>query len=136
MTTTTKAPRLSATESKRLYARAREAGLAAAEARVPTPMVVVQRANPFDDSSAIVKEYAPVMGGVCGFAWVVVRPGTSSFARWLVKQGLASKHYYGGVSIWVRDFGQSMEKKQAYATAFAKVLGEAGIDAYGDSRMD
>lgn len=112
------------------------AGRDAAEAAVPTPMIVVQRANPLDDNSPIVKQYEPVMGGVCGFAWVVVRPGTSAFARWIKANKGARKHYYGGMELWVSRYGQSMERKEAYAQAFAKVLRDHGVDAYAGSRMD
>lgn len=124
-------------EMKALYKRADAAGKAAAEKRVPIPMVVVQRANPLDDNSPIVKRYAPVMGGVCGFAWVNIKPGYSAFANWLKKNKLADKSYYGGVDVWVGGYGQSMEKKEAYANAFAAVLrAEAGINAMSMSRLD
>lgn len=118
-----------------LYQRAHEAGMAAGEAARPRPMVVVQRENPLDDSSPIVKQYEPVMDGVCGFAWIKVRPANSSFGRWLRSRG-HSLAYQGGVSIWVRGFGQSYERKMAYAHAFAQVLEEAGIKAYAEGRLD
>lgn len=121
-----------------LHNKAHVAGMAAAHKTVPVPMTVVRHANPFDDNSPIVQRYAPVSGGVCGFAWVNIKPGNSSFAQFLVKKGLARKDsYYGGVSVWVSDFGQSMEKKEAYAQAYAGVLHEAGIKrVYAQSRMD
>ena len=50
------------------------AGKAAAEVKVPVPMVVVQRSNPLNDASPVVKVYEPIIDGVCGFAWVKVRP--------------------------------------------------------------
>lgn len=122
-------------EMKALYDRAVAAGRAAANACVPTPMVVTQYANPFDTRSAVM--YRDVVNdGVCGFAWVVVRPGTSRFARWLKKNHLARTGYGGGVHIWISDYNQSMERKQAHARAMASVLTMAGIDAYYDSRMD
>jgi hypothetical protein len=125
------------TEMRALYAKAREAGLAAGKGAKPEPMYVVQRADPLDDSSRIVKAYAPVADGPCGFAWVTVKPGNSRFANWLKANGLGhTDHYYGGVSVWVRDFGQSYERKGAYAGAFAKVLSDAGITAYAMDRMD
>ena len=120
-----------------LYKKAGITGDTAAMAVVPTPMCVVQRADPLDDASPIVKRYAPVMDGVCGFAWVIVKPGNSKFANWLKKTGIAlSDSYYGGVSVWVNTFGQSMTRKEAYAQAFAKVLNENGIRAFAMSRMD
>lgn len=118
-----------------LMTAARAAGLAAANAMTPTPMIVTEHENPLNDASPIKKSYY-VPSGVCGFAWIVVKPGISSFARWLVKEGIAHKHYYGGVAIWVSDFGQSMERKEAYAHAFAKVLSDAGYKAWAESRMD
>lgn len=130
------AKRFTKTEARNLYREADEAGRKAAEAAVPTPMVVVQRENPFDDSSAIVKEYAPVMGGVCGFAWVTVRPANSSFALWLKKNQGARTGYYGGMELWVSGYGQSMQRKEAYAKAFAQVLRDNGLDASAGSRMD
>jgi hypothetical protein len=118
-----------------LYDAAHKAGMDAGNAAVPTPMVVQQHANMADDNSQVVKQWF-VGEGLCGFAWIVIRPGNCSFARWLKSKNLANKHYYGGVSVWVRDFGQSMTRKEAYAYAFAKVLKDAGITAYADSRLD
>jgi hypothetical protein len=36
----------------------------------------------------------------------------------------------------VREFGQSLTRKEAYADAFADVLKEVGMRVYVDSRMD
>jgi hypothetical protein len=125
------------TEMDRLLKAADDAGRKAADAKVPTPMYVVERASPLDDNSPIVKRYAPVMGGVCGFAWVNVKPGNSRLANYMKAKGLArTDGYYGGVTLWVSRYGQSMELKEAYARAFAGVLSDAGIRAYADSRMD
>ena len=119
-----------------LYARAHEAGEAAAEAVTPTPMVVQERENPLDDNSAVVKTYAPVMEGPCGFAYVKVRPANGSFARWAKAERGWRGAYGGGLEMSVRGYGQSLERKQAYARAFAEVLRSAGITALGYSRMD
>ena len=128
--------RLTETQCAELFAQADAAGKRAADACVPVPMTVIERANPFDDTSAIVREYAPVNDGVCGFAWVTVRPGTSSFARYLTRAHGARKDYYGGTAYWVSAYNQSMERKYAYARAFADVLSASGINAYPNSRMD
>lgn len=131
-----------ASKFKKLYEEADEAGRKAAEESKPVPMQVIQRENPLDDSSAIVKAYEPVEGGVCGFAWVNIRPGNHPFCNWLKKNDLARKDsYYGGVSIWVHEFEQSMTRKEAYAHAFAKVLNKAfdnnaKFNAFGMSRID
>jgi hypothetical protein len=133
----------------KLFAAAVHAGEEAVKECVPTPMVVVERANPLDDSSAIVKQYEPVLDGVCGFASILIRPGNHSFVNFLKKMtendmrnfGLwGGKHYHGGYSLSVMGYNQSYEKKSAYARAFAKVLTDAIQDekfmAYAESRLD
>ena len=125
------------TQARALYKAADAAGKIAADAVAVAPMIVVQRANPFDDNSPIVKQYAPVMDGVCGFAWISVRPANSAFANWLRAQGLGkTDSYAGGLTVWVHDYNQSLTRKSAYAQAFAGVLYDAGIKAYANSRMD
>ena len=121
-----------------LWDAAHAAGMAAGNAVTPNPMIVVERANPLDDRSPVVRQYAPVMDGVCGFAWVVVCPGNHSFCHWAKKHQQARSEYGGGVCVkWVFEFNQSMTRKEAYARAFAQVLREAGIEwAYSNSRMD
>lgn len=121
-----------------LYAKAHEAGERAAEACTPTPMVVGTPTTLLGSDIDHSKPTYYVADGVCGFAWVVVRPANSSFANWLKKTAKVrgGRSYGGGCSIWISAYGQSMQKKQAYAGAFAKVLCEAGIKAYADSRMD
>jgi hypothetical protein len=109
--------------------------MAAAKACIPTPMVVQAHANMADDASPVVQQWV-IPQGVCGFAWVNIKPGNCGFAKWMVSQKLASKAYEGGVSHWVHKFGQSMELKEAYAQGFACVLNAHGIKAYAGSRMD
>jgi len=120
---------------KALYDKAHAAGMAALEAARPMPMVVQERQSPLDDASPVKKEWF-VEGGVCGFAWVTIQPANCSFAIWLRKNTQASRGYYGGMQLWVHEGGQSMQRKEAYASAFAKVCAEAGIKAYMGSRMD
>lgn len=109
-------------EFKELYERAYEEGLKAGKEAFPTPMVI--------------KGYAPIMDGVCGFAWVNVKPGNSKFANYLKKNGYARKSYGGGVDIWIGEFGQSMDRKEKMAYKMAEIFREAGIRAYANSRMD
>lgn len=119
-----------------LWDKASAAGNAAAEKTVPVPMVVAQRANMLDDSSPVVKTW-DVPSGVCGFAWVTVRPGNSAFANWLKKKGYGKPDSYaGGVTVWCPLSTQSMEIKSAWAHAVAEVLRGAGVKAYGRDRMD
>ena len=118
-----------------IYHEAHHKGNAAVQMTTVTPMVVQQRENPLNDDSRVVREYF-VSDGVCGFASVNVKPANSKFAKFLVANGLGRKGYGGGVSMSIRDFNQSLQKKEAYAYAFASVLNEHGIKAYVESRMD
>jgi hypothetical protein len=120
---------------KSIFRAAHEAGMEAGNARIPTPMVVSQRANVLDDNSAVLKSYF-VPSGVCGFAWVNIRDARSAAAKAAKEHAGARPAYRGGMQIWVGEFGQSMEQKEAYAGAYARVLGENGIEAYADSRID
>jgi hypothetical protein len=126
---------LSDSELKRIFDAAHAAGIEAANACTPTPMVVAQHENPLDDSSPVEKRWL-VPQGVCGFAWITLKPGTSRAARYAKAHLGARKAYHGGVSIWVHQFNQSYELKTAYASAFVQVLRDAGIDAYADGRLD
>lgn len=123
-------------EAAELYTMADAAGKAAVESLNVVPMNVARRANPFDDTSEVLQSWH-VPDGVCGFAWVQVKPANSRFAKYLLKIGAARRDSYnGGVCLWVSAYNQSMQRKEAYATAFAKVLIDNGINAYSDSRMD
>lgn len=123
---------------------AHEAGMRAGEAANPTPMLVGTPRNllgslmggddgGFDPAQPVYR----IDDGVCGFAWVNL-PGTSSFAKWLKATGQARvDSYYGGVTVSVHQFNQSLTRKEAYANAFAQVLRDAGIQRVNvGSRMD
>lgn len=118
-----------------LYNRAHEAGMKAGEAHSPTPMRIVQRDNPLDDNSKVVKQWIE-NDGECGFGWIVIKPANSSFALWLKKHDIGKARSQGGLYIWVHSFNQSYSRKMAYAEAFAQILGQAGIQAYPDGRLD
>lgn len=109
-----------------LVAKAHEAGVAAAVGCRPTAMIV---SEPSSGKSWFVGE------GACGFAWVNFA-GNTAFGRWAKKAGIAKPAYGGGLQVWVSEFGQSVDRKSAYAGAYAKVLNEAGISAYSGSRLD
>ena len=105
----------------------------------PVPIRVVQHSNPLNDNSPVIRDYGVIEDGVCGFAWVNVRPATSALARYLKDVGLARKSYYGGIEVSMGRFfaSQSLARNEAAADAFAKVLRQAGYDrVYSNSRMD
>ena len=118
---------------RNLHAIAHEAGMKAGNNALPTPMVVGDAdimGNPVPGGS---RYY--VSEGMCGFAWVSFK-GNTSFGRAMKAAGLARPQYGGGLSVWVSEFGQSIERKEAYARAYAAVLREHGVEAYSGSRLD
>jgi hypothetical protein len=119
-----------------LYEKAWKAGEAAAADLVPVGMFVGQPTTTFGTDVDFTKRVEFIPDGVCGFAWVKIRPATTPFARWLKKSKGARKAYDGGLDIWIGSYNQSMQKKEAHANAMARVLNEAGITAYAMSRMD
>lgn len=120
-----------------IYREAYSAGLKAGNEVKVTPMVVGTETTPF---SNVIDETKPtyfVEGGVCGFAWVKIRPARGKFVQFLKDKGLGYQNSYsGGYELSCREFGQSLTRKEAFVQAFAKVLREYGIDAYGESRID
>jgi len=120
----------------KLFAEADAAGRVAGNAVTPTPMIVVERGDPLDDKSPIVRQYAPVLEGVCGFARITIRPGQCAAARHAQAHLGGSPGCYGGIELYVEKYGQSMERKRAYASAYAGTLRAAGVRAESDYRMD
>lgn len=123
------------TKPELIYAEAHKSGQLAVEKITVAPMIVQQHANPLDDNSDVIKQYY-VADGVCGFASINVKPANSKFAKFIVQNNLGHKSIYGGVFMSIRDYNQSLQKKEAYAYAFADVLNKHGIKAYAESRMD
>lgn len=125
---------LTKTQCKAIYAEAYEAGLIAGK-EVGVPKFVVGSAIGLSDAIDFNKK-TYILEGLCGFAWVNISPARGAFVNWLKAQEIGSKGYYGGYEIWVREFGQSVDRKEAFAQAFADVLRKYDIAAYGASRLD
>ena len=124
---------------KSLHESADQAGRNAVKELQVVPMVVGEETYPFSGVMDNTKPRHFVADGVCGFAWVNIKPGNSKFANWLKKNRIArSDSYYGGVTVWVSDYNQSMQKKDAYARAYAEVIRAAGVvkSCYAMSRLD
>jgi len=119
-----------------IYEEAHRHGVAAATATTPTPMLVYESVGLTDTPLKGGKQWV-VEGGVCGFAWVNIKPARGGFVKYLKAQGIGRlDSYQGGWTIWVGDYGQSMERKHAYAAGFVQVLKRHGINAGAYSRMD
>jgi hypothetical protein len=125
---------ISKSECARIYKEAYEAGLLAGK-EVGVPKFIVGDAIGLSDQIDYSKK-TYVLEGLCGFAWVNISPARGAFVNWLKSQDIGSKGYYGGYHIWVREFGQSVDRKLAFAQAFADVLDKYGISAYAESRLD
>ena len=123
-------------EFQKIWEEACAAGMEAGKNAIPTPMVVAEHENMLDDNSPV-KNAWYVSEGACGFAWVNIKPGTSAFARWLKKMDYArSDSYYGGVTVWISEYNQSVARKSAHASAMADVFLGAGFNAHSMSRLD
>jgi len=114
------------TEFEALTAAAHAAGIKAGRECRPIPMIVC-------DSTG--EPIECVDDGACGFAWVAFA-GNTAWGRWAKKQGIAGSHYPSGLCVWVSEFGQSVDRKEAFANAYAQVLRNAGIEAHAGSRLD
>jgi hypothetical protein len=124
-------------EFEALYAKADAAGAAAATGMTPDTMIVGTPTTLLGNTIDRSKQVYVVPEGPCGFAWITIHPATCSFARWLKKAGKTKgRAYGGGTQIWVSAYGQSAQRKDAYAVAFANVLNAAGIKAYAGGRLD
>jgi len=110
-----------------LFERAAAAGEAAGAAAIPDTMIV---------SDERTGENWHVPEGPCGFASVIIRPGTSRAARFAKIHHNARRAYYGGTAISVHSYGQSVTRKSAHAEAMAAVLREGGVNARAESRLD
>ena len=118
-----------------IYIEAHEAAMAAANAKVPVPMIVGTAKSLFDDTIDETKPTYYVPQGVCGFASICFK-GNTGWGRWAKAAGVARKGYPSGLAISVREGGQSYEIKCAYAHAFVGVLQSHDIDAWVESRLD
>jgi hypothetical protein len=127
--------------------KAHEAGMAAGNSTTPVPMIIGSPTTTFGSDIDYSKPVEIINAGACGFAYVHIA-GNTSFGRWALAKskearigssagGLFRKsEYYGGLIMPVFEFGQSMERKEAYAREFARVLDSEGVAAYSSSRMD
>lgn len=115
---------------------ARQAGMNAGANHNPTPVVFGTAKNILSNEIDYTQPTYYEEEGLCGFAWVKISPARGKFVNYLKKLGIGRRSYQGGYDIWISEFGQSYERKSAYADAFAKVLNENGIKAYAMSRLD
>lgn len=134
MATVEKKKALTKNQCHNIYVEAYEAGLNAGK-DADTPKFIVGDAIGLSDEIDFSKQ-TYILDGLCGFAWVTIKPARGAFVNYLKNRKVGSNGYYGGYEIWVREFGQSVDRKAAFAGAFAEVLNKYGISAYAGSRLD
>lgn len=78
-----------------------------------------------------------VNDGVCGYAWVNIKPARGKFVQLLKDSKIGSTDsYYGGYTVWSRANTQSLTRNEEWAKTFARVLNLNGIKATAASRID
>jgi hypothetical protein len=123
-----------ATRNETFTATWRDANLAAhvaVQALDVKPMTVIGHNPATGDRIAY-----HVPDGVCGFAYVTIRPATSAFVQWLKGRGIGHKAYRGGWEISIPHYSQSMQRKEEHARVVSEYLITHGIAAGYYSRMD
>lgn len=123
--------------------KADAAGRTAVEKLHVVPMIVGQETSFFSGKIDYSKPTEYVADGVCGFAWVDVYPVNKGNTlagkeerKILESVGFRKNDYTKTHQLWISDYNQSMQKKEAYARAFAEILRDNGIKAYSGSRLD
>ena len=130
------------TTVKDLFEYACKKGAFAGTQSTPTPMVATSVG--LDDKPLPHTKTYVIMDGLCGFAWVTIRPARGAFVNYLKARGIGHAGYYGGYEISTNaiekemgvNFGQSYERKMEAAEAFAGVLQAWGINAVAEGRLD
>ena len=122
---------------------AHQAGVAAVEQLNVIPMIVGEETSFLSGKIDYSKPTYFVEDGVCGFAWVNVYPANKGNTKLgkeerklLETAGFSKNEYERCHQLWISDYNQSMQKKEAYAGAYAKVLRDYGFRAYSGSRLD
>lgn len=129
---------------KEIVEKADAAGKEAVNKAKIIPMIVGEAKSMFSNEIDYSKPTEYVADGVCGFAWTYVYPehkGNTKLGKQERKvlealgfeQDCCNPKKY---TLWISDFDQSMQKKEAYARAFADILSSFGIRAGSQSRMD
>ena len=78
-----------------------------------------------------------VLDGVCGFAWIEIRPARGGLVTYLKKSGQGYYSEYNRCYMFpIHAFNQSLTRKEAMAEAMAEHLRKCGYNVYAGSRMD
>lgn len=127
-------------QMEEIHVEANRRGLEAVEKCVPTPMLVGSPTTPFGSDIDYSKNVEFVAGGVCGFAWAIIRPANSRFANFLKRKSYGKySSYERAVMVNAPMATQSMQLKEAYCKAYSEYIKSMNIHnvrASMMSRMD
>jgi hypothetical protein len=125
-----------------ILVEASESAEQAVKACRPTPIIVGSPSTPLGNDVDPTQQTWFVEGGVCGFAWVVIRPARGTIVAELKKRKIGGAHYGGGYSFSSWQLAPSIRQDQSYERAVAaargavEVLKKYGVNAYVDARID
>lgn len=109
----------------------------------PIPMIVGQAESIF--SNRIVPGTEEIVNdGVCGFAWVNIKPARGDFVKQLKMRNIGNKGVYGGYTISFYEIcskhrgSQSMQRKEAACRAFVENIKfyYPNLKIWVESRLD
>ncbi len=108
---------------KTLYSFAHNEAIKASNKVIPTPMYITGYSE-------------PILEGLCGYAWIVVKDARRGFAKWLKNNEIGYPYYKGGRQVFARTPSQSHERAKTYAETFERILRQNGVECYSSSRLD
>lgn len=117
-------------DAQALYLKAHDAGINAANNAVCQPMAVSYTDRNGNKLTEIVED------GPCGFGMVRIKPARGAFINYLKGADIGFKSSSGGWYMGSPLMTQSFARNAAYARAFAKVLMDAGLNAFAECRYD
>jgi len=82
----------------------------------------------------VVRGYESEPFPICGFATVRVTGLRGKILAEFKARGF--EKYSSGIGLDVGDYGQSYDRKSAYARAYTQTLKDHGINAWSESRQD
>lgn len=127
-------PKMSDAQYSAFIEKAHQAGMAAGEVVQTATMVVGVPTTPLSSDIDPSKKVYMVPDGICGFAYLNTA-GNTPFGRYCKRLGWRPA-FRGGLFTSVRPFGQSLERKTAYAQAWVASMQESGVSVSYETRVD
>lgn len=126
-----------------IFNEASEAAVKAYKEAKPHPVIFGQAVDIFSNKMVPGSEEL-CTEGVCGFAWINIKPARGPFISWLKKNNRGDRGVYGGWTLGTYDItdhtcnSQSLARKEAACRAFVEVLREyfPGMRIWVSSRLD